>query len=567
MTVKLVGRDDAVPAGYGGKDAVVVDKYTAEGTGLMTEFRVKLGSIASNIKFAVYSDVAGVPTTLLASGSGACAANSITALACTPFTITKGLVYWLGFNQETGTTTGVGYTAAGGGVRHWKTGVTYSTWTFPATWNDSGYTADTHSHFLAGWGGAEGQVIVTQAIPSAASLGSLVVAHTSIQTLIAQAIASLEAIGYPVVGKWYRLFPTGAGDLETTDAYVLSQPYWSKVDEHPYDDATTQISVTVAGGGSPRQNTFITQDFPDTNIAEIISVHVETRILRTTSALCYARPIIRLGGINVYGSQQEPTINVWTTFLSSALNKPTGGDWHPLDIADIQCGIELYIANSSSWTIKATGVNLNVLVVEGRTLRPSGVVSAELVSLPVVTQQLFIMPNGVVSAFSAGNLSIIQQLFLVMMGISSAESIGVATVANRMFIDPDGISSLESISAPMLSYIIQTLGLASEEAIGALQLNMSMMISAILSAESIGNASIAIQQYLLVSGILSLESVGDIHLMIEQFVQPAGVLSVESVGVHIVYLGGGLAIREDAAIRNDTALRLKFAVRNQVRVR
>ena len=150
----LVGRDvTGTPGGYGGKNTVVVDKYQSAYAGVMRYFKTKANNAAPT-KLGLYSHSSTVPGTLLVSISGDSAVG-IASITCTPTTLSGSTYYWIGDicnSSDNPLSNGIGYTAPGAGLRHYKVGVTYSTYSFSSSWDDTGYTEDTYAMFVGGYG-------------------------------------------------------------------------------------------------------------------------------------------------------------------------------------------------------------------------------------------------------------------------------------------------------------------------------------------------------------------------------------------------------------------------------
>jgi nucleoid DNA-binding protein len=104
---------------------------------------------SSNVKLALYSDNAGEPGTLLASTTAAFTAGSLNSASISNVTLTNGVSYWLGVNVET--SGGVSYESLSGtGIRRWKQ-IAYADWTFPSTYDGTGFSSDTGRHGLSAY--------------------------------------------------------------------------------------------------------------------------------------------------------------------------------------------------------------------------------------------------------------------------------------------------------------------------------------------------------------------------------------------------------------------------------
>lgn len=138
--------DNTLLAGVAGQGAgtsgagnyVDIMQFTAITSGAATEVHVYGGTTTSPIKVAVYSDLNNIPNTLLVSITGTSTANMDNAFTIPSLTITTGEKYWIGL---IGSTTGCCTYSYPNGIRRYKN-TTYSAYTFPSTWNDTGYTQD-----------------------------------------------------------------------------------------------------------------------------------------------------------------------------------------------------------------------------------------------------------------------------------------------------------------------------------------------------------------------------------------------------------------------------------------
>lgn len=148
-TSKLIGADDGtadattITNGY-----LVCSNFTANASGTMTEFRIKMKG-SGNVQVGIYTHDSGanLPDVLLNEvGSTAVVAgwNTITFPSTS---ITSGTVYWLAYNSDTFNTVGV--IANGTGTDRYKA-LTFGT-AFPNP-AGVGFSSATWLNLEAGWG-------------------------------------------------------------------------------------------------------------------------------------------------------------------------------------------------------------------------------------------------------------------------------------------------------------------------------------------------------------------------------------------------------------------------------
>jgi len=144
---KYLGNDDVGTSALSA-NVVVLIKYAATG-GTVNKIRV-YSTADGNAKVALYTDSSGTPNSLIASGSGATVANQWNDIAVTPVVLANGTDYWLAMNGDTtGVRTSITLAIA---PRKYKTGQTYATWTFPSTFDNTGFTDDTNSLSISAYG-------------------------------------------------------------------------------------------------------------------------------------------------------------------------------------------------------------------------------------------------------------------------------------------------------------------------------------------------------------------------------------------------------------------------------
>jgi lysophospholipase L1-like esterase len=121
---------------------VCISRFQATASGQATEIHVYGGDGRSNTKVALYSDSNGNPLTLLASAEGTLLPRQDNSVVINAVAITQGSYYWIAAIGAL-----AGYctynTSGAGGVRRFAA-KPYASYTYPATWNDAGYTRDAY---------------------------------------------------------------------------------------------------------------------------------------------------------------------------------------------------------------------------------------------------------------------------------------------------------------------------------------------------------------------------------------------------------------------------------------
>ncbi|OGN95212.1 MAG: hypothetical protein A2Z75_02385 [Chloroflexi bacterium RBG_13_50_10] len=147
-TAKLIGADDATPAGSLGANYIVIDRFQCAASGRCTEIRVKCTG-SGNVKVAVYADSSGSPGSRLAKQDTgvACVSGWNTISLESALDIAIGTYYWLAFISDS--TIGGYISQAGSG--HQYSAQTYSGFTWPTTL-PSLTAADQYTSLFAGWG-------------------------------------------------------------------------------------------------------------------------------------------------------------------------------------------------------------------------------------------------------------------------------------------------------------------------------------------------------------------------------------------------------------------------------
>jgi hypothetical protein len=158
---KLIGTDTADTGTGQVANRVVYSKNVCSADGTVTELRL-YSPLAGNAKIALYSDngAGNAPGSLLASGELACTGgqwNSVTGLS---IAVTSGTIYWLGIIVDTQGTRAV-YPDAGNTGRKYRS-LAYSTFTYPETYNNVGFSdAPGFTDCLSAYS-ADGTVLLTR---------------------------------------------------------------------------------------------------------------------------------------------------------------------------------------------------------------------------------------------------------------------------------------------------------------------------------------------------------------------------------------------------------------------
>jgi hypothetical protein len=213
VTTKLVGADDATGVNSAA-NYFFLNRFQAEASGNMTEFRLKSGA-AGNVKCALYADNSGEPGALItAMNTGqAVTGSGWETLSFTSTPITSGTYYWLalifstsGVNQR--------HESSGMGTRRVKS-ETYDTFTFPDPAGE-GFSGDAWLQLIAGWGD-----VVTAKTSS--DTGSGADAYVSLETPGAKLSSDIGSglEGTPLPGASLAGSETGAG-IEALAARLLA---------------------------------------------------------------------------------------------------------------------------------------------------------------------------------------------------------------------------------------------------------------------------------------------------------------------------------------------------------
>jgi hypothetical protein len=307
------GRADSTPLSYYGKDTVVTNRYLASITGQATELRVKWGAGTSGtLKYAIYTSSGTTPGTKLISGtSGTMTPNTINTInLANPVDVVSGTYYWIATNASVDGA--AGYTASGDGVRRWKA-ETYSTYTFPDTWSDTGYTGDTNGSYYSAWG--------TCYLEAAVSAGEH---DIEVRTVPVSPIAE------------YTLRPEAEGD-KTQIQYSTGVNHYTEVDDTTTDENSSYVYTDTSVVSNYYTDLF---EIPTTTFNTISGVTVYARCKALTVSGCNI--VIKTGGNEYAGDYHELNSSSWVTYSYTWSNNPnTSTAWTQVDIDDLQIGLKL----------------------------------------------------------------------------------------------------------------------------------------------------------------------------------------------------------------------------------
>lgn len=114
----------------------IVGKFVAQSTATMNQFKLRV-STNGNVKLGIYSDVAGVPTTLLNYTSGNAVVTGWNTFTFPDTALTSGTSYWLGAKSDvqticysnSGGTAGYGASTYSDPMPNPMVGITGTSWT------------------------------------------------------------------------------------------------------------------------------------------------------------------------------------------------------------------------------------------------------------------------------------------------------------------------------------------------------------------------------------------------------------------------------------------------------
>lgn len=101
-----------------------------------------------------------------------------------------------------------------------------------------------------------------------------------------------------------------------------------------------------------------------------------------------------------------------------------------------------------------------------------------------------ISPSGIATAEAFGTAQL--NLTLLMTGVASAEAFGAHKVIIDQFVQPPGIASAQAFGVPLITYdqVVLTAGIGSAEAFGSASLNLTLLMQGIAGGEAFGTASV-----------------------------------------------------------------------------
>ncbi len=144
---KLMGTSSTASAGNHPTGYFVLSKFTAVGSGTLSQVRVYCGG-AGNVKAALYADSSGSPGSLLTCNNNptAVTGGQWSTVNVTPYAVHAGTVYWLAYISDGAC---VGYNSGAGGTRGYRAS-TYAGFNFPSS--AGAVTKDAIDNLIAGWG-------------------------------------------------------------------------------------------------------------------------------------------------------------------------------------------------------------------------------------------------------------------------------------------------------------------------------------------------------------------------------------------------------------------------------
>jgi hypothetical protein len=155
---------------------------------------------------------------------------------------------------------------------------------------------------------------------------------------------------------------------------------------------------------------------------------------------------------------------------------------------------------------------------------------AEIWACLLYTGELVVEPSGIASAEALGTPQI--NLTIEPSGIVGAEAFGSHNVAKDQVVEPGGVASAEALGTPKVNLEVQPSGVGSAEALGTPKVNLTVEPSSIAGAEAFGSHSIIMEQFVEPGGIESAEALGEPTAAF--VVQPSGVAGAEAFGTHNV---------------------------------
>jgi len=246
MTV-LVGDHTQYSASSIGAGTVIYWEYIAPATGTLTGLEVY--SVASgNAKLAIYLDNGSdQPGTLLASGTKACTLNQWNQLTGLSVPVTNGTKYWIVYITDT-----LGVTvrnSTGSQKRYYKTGLTYSTFSYPSSWDGpTGYTTDsTYTTSFDGLGILEVDINVNA--PTATVSSQAYATTTSGGAVSSPPVATVTSLALaPIVSVGTNATVNAPAGIVSSKAYAPTVTAARNVTSSPpAATLTSQAYIVVAG--------------------------------------------------------------------------------------------------------------------------------------------------------------------------------------------------------------------------------------------------------------------------------------------------------------------------------
>lgn len=183
-------------------------------------------------------------------------------------------------------------------------------------------------------------------------------------------------------------------------------------------------------------------------------------------------------------------------------------------------------------------VALNVPAIGVAAVSPSGISSAQVFGVPVVSGALTVAPAGISSAEAFGAVQIQNVLTLSPSGIVSAQAFGTPVVTVPIQASPSGVASGQAFGAPAVSgsLTVSPGGIATAQAFGTVSVSsgLTSTVSAISSAEAFGTPTISAALTVSPVGVPSVEAFGTPSVVTSGSVTPAGIPSAQAFGTPVV---------------------------------
>lgn len=196
-------------------------------------------------------------------------------------------------------------------------------------------------------------------------------------TIVDAALELVETMTIPAtINLLTDFLPTGAGDYTAlTPAPGGGEANWQDVDDPvgvPDDDTT----YVVEAGAGPTKDAYALANHT-TEKGYITAVQVYYRVKQHAATQGYARPYLRLGGVETTGTRYTiPAAGTWYT-QHETLARPGGGQWDWEDIDALQVAIGLEYARCTQIYVEVIWQDppeLDVVVVDGTGIHNPAVV-------------------------------------------------------------------------------------------------------------------------------------------------------------------------------------------------